>query len=100
MRVVPILFPSDLGRSDRGRYQEGGERGAPDVILDVLESEGVRMACHDALTEGRVDQGLARAAGVRAMVVAPLRAGRYPIGVLGVTSARRHAFGPADVAAL
>lgn len=44
MRVVPILFPSDLGRSDRGRYQEGGERGAPDVILDVLESEGVRMA--------------------------------------------------------
>jgi arginase len=43
MRVVPILFPSDLGRSERGKYVEGGERGAPDVILDVLESEGVRL---------------------------------------------------------
>ncbi len=44
MQVVPILFPSDLGRSDRGRYVEAGERGAPDVILDVLEGEGVRLA--------------------------------------------------------
>lgn len=44
MRLVPVLFPCDLGRSDRGRYVEGGERGAPDVILDVLEGEGVRFA--------------------------------------------------------
>ena len=44
MRVVPILFPCDLGRSDRGRYIEGGERGAPDVVLDMLEGEGVRLA--------------------------------------------------------
>ncbi len=39
-----MLFPSDLGRTDRGRYQEGGERGAPDLLLDMLEGEGVRMA--------------------------------------------------------
>ena len=44
MRVVPILFPSDLGRSDRGRYEVGGERGAPDTFLDTLEDEGVRLA--------------------------------------------------------
>jgi arginase family enzyme len=44
MKLVPVLFPSDLGRSDRGRYVEGGERGAPDRLLDMLESEGVRLA--------------------------------------------------------
>ncbi|MBK8013224.1 MAG: arginase family protein [Deltaproteobacteria bacterium] len=44
MRLVPILFPCDLGHSDHGRYVLGGERGAPDVLLDVLESEGVRFA--------------------------------------------------------
>ena len=44
MRIVPVLFPSDAGRSDRGRYVEGGERGAPDLILDLLEGEGVRLA--------------------------------------------------------
>lgn len=44
MRLVPIMFPSDLGRSDRGVYRERGERGAPDVFLDTLESEGVRFA--------------------------------------------------------
>src|SRR5688572_19749674 len=44
MRLVPIMFPSDLGRSDRGAYRERGVRGAPDVFLDTLESEGVRFA--------------------------------------------------------
>lgn len=44
MRLVPVLFPCDLGRSDRGSYVAGGERGAPDVVLDALEGEGVRFA--------------------------------------------------------
>lgn len=44
MRLVPILFPCDLGRSEKGSYAVGGGRGAPDVILDALEAEGVRMA--------------------------------------------------------
>lgn len=44
MRIVPVLFPCDLGRSDRGSYVQGGERGAPDVLLDALEGEGVRLA--------------------------------------------------------
>lgn len=44
MRIVPVLFPSDLGYSARGRWVEGGERGAPDLLLDVLEGEGVRLA--------------------------------------------------------
>ena len=43
MRIIPVLFPSDLGRSDRGHYVEGGVRGAPDLLLDVLEGEGVRF---------------------------------------------------------
>ncbi|MEM1022339.1 MAG: arginase family protein [Myxococcota bacterium] len=44
MRLVPVLFPCDLGHSAAGRYEEGGERGAPDMLLDVLEGEGVRFA--------------------------------------------------------
>lgn len=44
MRIVPVLFPSDLGHSERGHWTEGGERGAPDLLLDVLEGEGVRFA--------------------------------------------------------
>jgi len=44
MRLVPVLFPCDLGHSSKGRYEEGGERGAPDMLLDVLEGEGVRFA--------------------------------------------------------
>ncbi len=44
MRLVPILYPSNLGRSDRGRCVEGRERGAPDMFLDILEGEGVRFA--------------------------------------------------------
>lgn len=44
MRVVPVLFPCDLGHHHRGEYRPGGERGAPDVLLDLLEGEGVRLA--------------------------------------------------------
>lgn len=44
MRVVPVLFPCDLGRSADGHYQTGGEHGAPDLVLDMLEGEGVRLA--------------------------------------------------------
>ena len=43
MRVVPVLFPCDLGHHHRGEYKTGGERGAPDVLLDLLEGEGVRL---------------------------------------------------------
>lgn len=44
MRIVPVLFPSDLGITERGRYVPGGERGAPDLLLDLIEGEGVRFA--------------------------------------------------------
>ena len=44
MRLVPVLFPCDLGWSERGRYVPTGMRGAPDLMLDLLEGEGVRMA--------------------------------------------------------
>lgn len=43
MRIVPILFPSDLGRSDRGAPFASGFRGAPDVLLDLLEDQGIRF---------------------------------------------------------
>lgn len=43
MRIVPVLFPSDLGRSDRGTPVKTGLRGAPDVLLDLLEEQGVRF---------------------------------------------------------
>ena len=44
MRIVPVLFPCDLGRSTDGQYEVGGEHGAPDLVLDMLEGEGVRLA--------------------------------------------------------
>lgn len=44
MRLVPVLFPCDLGSTVRGRYETKPERGTPDLVLDMLEGEGVRMA--------------------------------------------------------
>jgi arginase len=44
MRLVPVLFPCDLGTTDHGRYLPTGSRGAPDVLLDMIEGEGVRFA--------------------------------------------------------
>lgn len=44
MRIVPVLFPCDLGRSVAGQYEVGGEHGAPDLVLDMLEGEGIRLA--------------------------------------------------------
>jgi arginase len=33
-----------LGSTDRGKYVRTGEHGAPDLILDMLEGEGLRLA--------------------------------------------------------
>ncbi|MEL6185221.1 MAG: arginase family protein [Myxococcota bacterium] len=43
MRIIPVLYPSDLGRSARGQPADTGLRGAPDVLLDLLEEQGVRF---------------------------------------------------------
>ena len=50
MRIIPVLFPSDLGRSDRGNPVSTGLRGAPDVLLDLLEEQGVRFGRPVALS--------------------------------------------------
>lgn len=44
MRVVPILYPSDLGVTESGRHRPTGERSAPDILLDLLAGEGARLA--------------------------------------------------------
>lgn len=44
MRIVPVLFPCDLGSTAKGVYTSTGERDAPDLILDMMEGEGVRLA--------------------------------------------------------
>lgn len=44
MRVVPVLYPSDLGVTESGRHRPTGERSAPDIMLDVLAGEGARLA--------------------------------------------------------
>lgn len=44
MRIVPILFPCDLGRTERGTHAPSGERSADAILLDLLEGEGVRLA--------------------------------------------------------
>jgi arginase len=95
MRLVPVLFPCDLGRTDRGRYVPSGERGAPDVLLDLLEDEGVRLARPEIVAveypEAPDDENaplkndalLARAATSLAEVVAKINAsGDFPL-ILG-----------------
>jgi arginase len=44
MRLVPVLFPSDLGATFKGQYIPGGLREGPDLFLDMIEGEGVRLA--------------------------------------------------------
>ena|GEM_PF-6927375 len=44
MRIVPVLFPCDFASTERGKYKGEGTRGAPDLMLDMLEGEGVRFA--------------------------------------------------------
>jgi arginase family enzyme len=54
MRLVPVLFPSDLGRGAAGTG-DGGTRGAPDRLLDVLEGQGVRFAKPISVPVGALD---------------------------------------------
>lgn len=56
MRIIPVLFPSDLGRSERGKPVNTGLRGAPDVLLDLLEEQGVRFGRPVALTVPQPDE--------------------------------------------
>ena len=44
MRVVPVLFPSDLGVTEDGKYRPSGDRSAPDILFDLLQGEGARLA--------------------------------------------------------
>lgn len=58
MRIVPLLFPTDLGHDpDRGPT---GLRGAPDTLLDYLEDHGVRFARPIALEVPKASDAPAR----------------------------------------
>lgn len=95
MRIVPVLFPCDLGRSKAGEYQSGGTRGAPDLMLDMLEGEGVRFASPKWLSvDGpsaseaaespfKFDAAIAKALALGAAAIADVNAdGNFPV-VLG-----------------
>lgn len=94
MRLVPVLFPSDLGHNDHGAHHEGGERGAPDVLLDLFEDEGVRFArpvsvqvphpeADPAEAGLKFDSALAQASAALAQAVADINAdANFPL-VLG-----------------
>jgi arginase len=76
MQLVPILFPCDIGYSEAGQYVEGGERGAPDLLLDLLESEGLRTARPIAVPVPAPTEGDAHDARIKfdALVASSVRA--------------------------
>lgn len=61
---------------------------------------GELLRCDDTEVDARVDQGVCRRIGVRAMIVAPLYHERRPIGVLMVLASQTQAFDDATVEAL
>jgi arginase family enzyme len=112
MRIVPVLFPCDLGHNNPDGSTAGGERGAPDVLLDQLEGEGVRLAAPVTLSippptppDGTdfVDPALPSAvealaesvAGINGNADFPLILGGDHTGLLGqvLGHSRRHADG-------
>ena len=95
MRVVPVLFPCDLGSTERGKYTTTAERGAPDLLLDMFEGEGVRMArprmvpvdvpdvVEDADAPLKLDAPIAKAVAALAETVKSVNAdGDFPV-ILG-----------------
>jgi len=95
MKLVPVLFPCDLGRTTRGTHYTTGERSADMILLDLLEGEGVRLARpivvavpealppEDPLTPLKQDKPIAAAVRALGEVVGRINAeGHFPV-VLG-----------------
>ena len=95
MRIVPVLFPCDLGRTERGTHAPSGERSADAILLDLFEGEGVRLARpivvpipaplppEDPQTPLKQDAAIAAAVRALADIVARVNAeGAFPV-VLG-----------------
>lgn len=95
MRIVPVLFPCDLARTERGTYTPAGERSSDAIVLDLLEGEGVRLArpihvpipaaipSEDPSTPLKQDEPIAAAVRALADVVARVNSeGDFPV-VLG-----------------
>ena len=95
MRIVPVLFPCDLANTNKGQYKGEGTRGAPDLMLDMLEGEGVRFASPQMVPVDvpsaaeaqeaplKFDQAVAKAITAAAEVIANVNAeGNFPV-ILG-----------------
>lgn len=95
MRIVPVLFPCDLASTNRGEYKGEGTRGAPDLMLDMLESESVRFASpkmvsvnlpsagESAESPLKFDEAIAKVISDGAEVIANVNAeGNFPV-ILG-----------------
>jgi arginase family enzyme len=95
MRIVPVLFPCDLASTKRGQYKGEGTRGAPDLMLGMLESEGVRFARPQMVTVDvpngadaeaaplKFDEAIAKAIQEAAEVITSVNAeGNFPV-ILG-----------------
>ncbi|GEM_PF-4693406 len=66
-------------------------------LIGVAIRSGQPEVCHDTETDPRVDQASCRAAGIRSMIVVPLRREGRITAVVNVFSAEPHAFQPSDV---
>ncbi len=75
-------------------------REAGSSLSEECFSSGEVLRSDDAETDARVDREAARHAGVRSIIVAPLRRGPGISGILQVFSTRTCAFGEDDVHAL
>lgn len=69
-------------------------------MAGICVRTGETMRCDDSETDPRVDQRACRAAGLRSMVIVPLRHRGQIVGVLNVTSAKVAAFDEDEVASV
>ena len=66
-------------------------------LSGLAVTSGLALACDDTESDPRVDRTACRAAGIRSMIVAPLRDAGGPIGVLKVMADRPGAFAQRDL---
>ena len=72
------------------------ELGSPMNSGSGISGESLRTAtilvCHDALTDGRVDNEVCRSLGIRSIAVVPVRGAMGAVGILEAFSTRPNAF--------
>lgn len=110
-RTLTAAGGAAIELSEKGELAHRAGSGTIDPHLDVrlktgsslsgeCFSSGGILRSDDTETDARLDRESARHAGVRSMIVAPLRRGPEVLGILKAFSTRPRAFGEGDVQTL